>query len=197
MHSNCRRQVHHSDGADHAMELCQVVAECHPGLCANWTVAEGDRAALAGPQGCGKSLQIDAIVGDVVTSGRIMFAPDIRRLAVCRKHMLPRADNSSVRELLLMDAPATRSACRRHSSAHVAMVDVLPGRPACVQERPNQGLHGLEIDGLLDTAVKDLSPREAVGVGLARLAMWHPDVLLLKALSMLCVLLMERLQKAC
>ena len=152
------------------MELCQVVAENFP-LCASWTVLPGDRVALAGPAGCGKSLQLDVIAKKaLIASGHITFAPEVRRLALCRRDLQPRAtagDLRTVREWLHEDCEL--------SGCSLVEVSESPDE----HQEPERWLQHLGIACLSDCALSDLSAIDAVKVGIARLAMWHPNVLLL------------------
>ena len=163
------------------MEFCQVVAEGHPSLCASWVVRPGDRVALAGPSGSGKSLQIDALAGYAnISSGTIAFAPGMRRLALCRNDLLPRTE-ASVEQFLLMSIPVLRAHRKGRSAAHVAVVDLVD---APSLQTPHSNLldecaQRFEIADVLKKPVRELSAREAVIVGIARLAMWRPDILLL------------------
>ena len=163
------------------MEFCQVVAEGHPSLCASWVVRPGDRVALAGPSGSGKSLQIDVLAGYAnISSGTIAFAPGMQRLAVCRNDLLPRTE-ASVEQFLLMSIPVLRAHRKGRSAAHVAVVDLVDA-PSLQTPHANlldECAQRFEIADVLKKPVRELSAREAVIVGIARLAMWRPEILLL------------------
>lgn len=72
---------------------------------------EGDRVALAGPAGCGKSRLLQAVLGELHGQGDTIFAPTVKRLGVLRRGFtaaLEDVRSTREAELLALVGPRTR-----------------------------------------------------------------------------------------
>ncbi|CAL1156646.1 unnamed protein product [Cladocopium goreaui] len=166
------------------MQFEQVIFGGFPRLCASWALGIGDRAALAGPSNAGKSLQIQLIAGEVpIQSGRIVFAPEIFRIAVLRSGWTFQETDQTVKEEVKSLSPVPRGlpgpSEARSSSLSALVVDV--ERLSALNE-----ITDVEIEKCLakfdlkpHDLLQELPPQKLIRLAMAKLMIWQPDVLLL------------------
>lgn len=166
------------------MQFEQVIFGGFPRLCASWALGIGDRAALAGPSNAGKSLQIQLIAGEVpIQSGRIVFAPEIFRIAVLRSGWTFQETDQTVKEEVKSLSPVLRGlpgpSGARSSALSALVVDV--EKLSALNEITDVEMEKClaKFDLKPHDLLQELPPQKLIRLAMAKLMIWQPDVLLL------------------
>mmetsp|Transcript_42221 Transcript_42221/g.99110 ORF Transcript_42221/g.99110 Transcript_42221/m.99110 type:complete len:971 (-) Transcript_42221:102-3014(-) len=171
---------------------------------ATWKVTQGERMALVGPNGCGKTTQLKVLLGDVMSEegGKVRFNRDDLNMALLSQGFVDELDPECTVEEELLKALPEKAAIKQESDAVQLELEGLeegtPERDEAIQrltdlQTKSEEYGVFELDDRLErvcqqvgflpedlqTEVKTLSGGWKVRLGLAKIFMQAPDVLLL------------------
>jgi ATP-binding cassette subfamily F protein 3 len=192
-------------GKDLVMLAVSNVSKRFPGADAplfvnlSFTVNPGERVALIGPNGCGKTTLLRVILGEIrADGGGVIFSPPDLRIGYLPQGLeLP--DETPLHDALFPQAAALRAAERDVERLADAMAATTNGDLGALMDAYAEALErleylsrqidsgererilaGLDLDGVpLDTPVGNLSGGQKTRLGLAALLLNDPQLLIL------------------
>jgi ATP-binding cassette subfamily F protein 3 len=192
-------------GEDLVMLAVSNISKQFPGADAplfvnlSFTVNSGERVALIGPNGCGKTTLLRAILGEIrADGGGVIFNPPDLRIGYLPQGLeLP--DDTPLHDALFPQAAALRAAERDLERLAEAMAATTNGDLGALMDAYAEALErleylsrqidsgererilaGLDLDGApLDTPVGNLSGGQKTRLGLAALLLSDPQLLIL------------------